>query len=245
VTTFDNIINRPGKGSGQPTGVAGDTTNDMWMGWTMWNTGVTSTETKADHFRVNPNCAACHPQEESTRLNIGMGPNFSINEASSVWDDDGQPLSGNGDLTNDHPIGVPYETDGRASLRSTSTTLASLSMAQANTVHGSGTPTAEFGRSDNFWSVFGYIKADATIDDLLRNGGQVECASCHDPHYKNQTNNDPSLINSYNRTGGVTPGGIGYNYTVSGQFDEKIDGLFLRRVGGNSNSGVCRTCHAK
>jgi hypothetical protein len=24
-----------------------------------------------------------------------------------------------------------------------------------------------------------------------------------------------------------------------------VDGLFLRGVGGNSNSGVCRTCHGK
>ena len=47
----------------------------------MWPVGVVSTETKADHFRVNPDCAACHPQAESTRLNIGMGPNFSIDEA--------------------------------------------------------------------------------------------------------------------------------------------------------------------
>jgi hypothetical protein len=119
-------------------------------------------------------------------------------------------------------------------------------MAQASTVHGSGSPTAAFGRSDNYWSVFGYIKADATISDLLRNGDRVECASCHDPHYKNQTNDDPSLIESYNRTGGIgAPTGAGYNYTVSGQFDKVIDGLFLRRVGGNSNSGLCRTCHAK
>ena len=245
VTTFDNIINRPGKGSGSPTGVAGDTTNDKWMGWQMW--GVDGSEppsTYADHFRASSgSCSDCHPQSESDRLNIGLGPTFNIVEDGFTF----QPQSGVGDLQNDHPIGVPYETDGRASLRATSTVLSSLSMAQANTVHGSGDVTAEFGRSDNYWSVFGYIKGDATIADLLRGGNMVECASCHDPHYKNQTNNDPSLIESYNRTGGVVgpPGSTGYNYTVSGQFDKVIDGLFLRRVGGNSNSGVCRTCHAK
>jgi hypothetical protein len=213
------------------------------MGFQMWDVVAKSPETRADHFRSGNNCGLCHPQSESDRLNIGLGPTFSINENPFTF----QPQSGVGDLQNDHPIGVPYETDGRASLRPTSTVLASLSMAQANTVHGSGDATAEFGRSDNYWSVFGYIKADATINDLLRSGNMVECASCHDPHYKNQTNNDPSLIESYNRTGGVVgpPGSPGYNYTVSGQFDKVIDGLFLRRVGGNSNSGVCRTCHAK
>ncbi len=240
VTTFDNIINRPGKGSGEPD--PGTTTNDKWMGFAMWDTSAVDPQTRADHFRAGANCALCHPQSESNRLNIGLGPTFSINEDPFTF----QPQSGVADLQNDHPIGVAYETDGRASLRPTSTVLADLSMAQAHTVHGSGSATAEFGRSDNYWSVFGYIKADATIADLLRSGNNVECASCHDPHYKNQTNNDPSVIESYNRTGGTAaPGGSNYNYTVSGQFDRVIDGLFLRRVGGNSNSGVCRTCHAK
>ena len=244
ITTFDNLINRPGKGSGQSA--PGTTTNDKLMGWTMWDTTAKPAESRADHFGSNNKCGTCHPQAESNRLNIGLGGAFQIVEDAQGPFQTYQPLSGTGDLQNDHPIGVAYETDGRASLRPTGTVLASLSMAQASTVHGSGSPTAAFGRSDNYWSVFGYIKADATISDLLRNGDKVECASCHDPHYKNQTNDDPSLIESYNRTGGVGgPTGAGYNYTVSGQFDKVIDGLFLRRVGGNSNSGVCRTCHAK
>jgi len=72
----------------------------------------------------------------------------------------------------------------------------------------------------------------------------VQCTSCHDPHYKNQTNNDPSVVDSYSRT---TAGGwvLASVNIVSGPEDGLIDGLFLRRVGGNSNSGVCRTCHNK
>jgi hypothetical protein len=141
------------------------------------------------------------------------------------------------DLSNDHPIGMPYpgHTTGYSyyTLRPKSTVLSSLTL-DNNTSH-------TVGRSDNYWAVAGYICEDCSIDDLLFGStGTVECCTCHDVHFKNQTNSDPSLINSYNREGTAL-----YEYSVSGQFDQNIDGLFFRRVGGNSNSGVCRTCHAK
>jgi formate-dependent nitrite reductase cytochrome c552 subunit len=129
------------------------------------------------------------------------------------------------DLTDDHPISVAYSSDGRASLRPTSTTIVSIDMFNVKSLDPSY--TSAFGRSDNYWSVFGYINVGATIDDLLRDGGQVACASCHDPHYKNLTNDDPNI------------------YRVGPADGPDGDGLFLRRVGGNSNSGVCRTCHNK
>jgi hypothetical protein len=214
VTTIDNLINRPGKGSGSGAAGASD------QGWTF-------TEKDTDILGPSVN-----------RLNIGT------------------------DMTNDHPMGIVYESDGRASLRPTGTTISSLSMAQANTVHGSGNSSAIFGRSDNYWAIFGSINGTATIAALLRNSDKVECASCHDPHYRNQTNSDPSVAcNYYSGTANVgtfgnkadclaeaaaadLAGSIGTPYQDYVQGND-VDGLFLRRVGGNSNSGVCRTCHAK
>ena len=58
------------------------------------------------------------------------------------------------DMANDHPVSVTY-TAGKASLRATTTDLATIS------------GTAWVGAT--------------TIADLLRNG-MVECSSCHDPH---------------------------------------------------------------
>ncbi len=217
VTTMDNIINQPGKGS-QTNGTGVD------QGWflQMAVSGAVPFPPK-DHFSTTA-CGSCHPQDESDRLNIGLGPNFNF--AAKIVD-----------LSNDHPINVAYNGGAVASLRPTSTVISSIAMDNAQTFGGA----AQYGRSDNLWSVKGFISNTATIADLLRDGGMVQCSSCHDPHYKNQTNNDPAVINSYDRTGG----GVAYNYDVTSQFDPLIDGLFLRRVGGNSNSGVCRTCHNK
>ncbi len=130
-------------------------------------------------------------------------------------------------VANDHPISIAYNGGTAASLRATTTVISSIPMENAQAFGGA----AIYGRSDNLWSVKGFISNTATIADLLRDGGQVQCASCHDPHYKNQTNNDPAVVASYGV--GIPQNGVDH------------DGLFLRRVGGNSNSGVCRTCHNK
>ena len=223
VTTFDNLINQPGKGSN----TNGASTDQGWRFY-MGNPGDTPAFPSRDHFGISPitGCTgACHSQEEANRLNIGKGPGYDY--ASKTVS-----------LTNDHPINVPYNGGTVASLRPATTTISSITMDNARLNPSSA--TADFGRSDNLWALKGFINSTATISDLLRDNGKVQCTSCHDPHYKNQTNNDPVVINSYNRTGGGS-----YAYTVSGQYDKVIDGLFLRRVGGNSNSGVCRTCHSK
>jgi hypothetical protein len=160
------------------------------------------------------------------------------------------------DLRNDHPMAIDYMTDGRASLRDTTDIIADLDMTQAKTITDSNVGDPFMGRSDNYWSVFGYINAGASIADLLRDG-RVECASCHDPHYKNMTNSDPSVVCSYQFTEGEKDDCIAASVVAANANDitagdyqfyvnmGDIDGLFLRRVGGNSNSGVCRTCHAK
>jgi cytochrome c553 len=135
------------------------------------------------------------------------------------------------DLTDDHPISVVYADDGRASLRPRTTTIVSIQVYNVKSL-GNGF-AGTFGRSDNYWSVFGYINTGATIQNLLRDGDKIACASCHDPHFKNLTNDDPSVV--FGVPNGPEPG-----LTAADG-----DGLFLRRVGGNSNSGVCRTCHNK
>ena len=84
-------------------------------------------------------------------------------------------------------------------------------------------------RHHNRWAVGGYINSGATI--LISSGtAKVECSSCHDPHFKNQSWDEVAHM------------GRPVTKTI-GSAD--MDGLFLRRVGGNSLSGVCRTCHNK
>ena len=231
ITTFDSIINRPGSGSNT------DGTPDAGVKWefSMWEEFLPTFPPQGsfDHFRTD-NCGACHSQEESNRLNIGLGPGFAIDYGGLPT-----PQSGTADLSNDHPIGVTY-TQGIASLRPVTTTLASIEMYNIKSLVAG--EAATIGRGDDYWSVFGYINATATIQDLLRGSDTVECASCHDPHFKNQTNNDPSVINSYYKP---LAAWVGTQANITGPYDDRIDGLFLRRVGGNSNSGVCRTCHNK
>ncbi|MBI2399528.1 MAG: hypothetical protein HYV23_00435, partial [Deltaproteobacteria bacterium] len=70
--------------------------------------------------------------------------------------------------------------------------------------------------------------ASATIADLLRDS-KVECSSCNDPHFNNKSWNE-----------------IDATYAAAETDQEpENNGLFLRRVGGNSGSGLCRTCHNK
>ncbi len=125
-----------------------------------------------------------------------------------------------------------------ASLRDTSTVISSINMCNQQESDGS---CAEELVNGNLWAVAGFINSTATIEDLLRGSSgqqQLECSSCHDPHYKNLTNPETYFWESYD-----VPLGGGYDATS--HTDMNIDGLFLRRVGGTSDSGVCRTCHAK
>ena len=131
------------------------------------------------------------------------------------------------DLSNDHPVSITYYGEDsatpRASLRDTSTQLSTINLtadlATSASTYDNGNLTK------NLWAVKGYVSAAATIGDLLRNG-KVECSSCHDPHFNNKSFNEVDMT-----------------YDMGGEMDS--NGLFLRRVGGNTGSGVCRTCHNK
>lgn len=132
------------------------------------------------------------------------------------------------DLSNDHPISVAYNSTV-ASLRPETTVIGTIDLttglAASATTYDSGN------LAQNKWAIGGYIDdgATATIANLLRNSN-VECSSCHDPHFANSTS-------------ASTDQGIGLPGTGTGV--ASTDGLFLRRVGGNVGSGVCRTCHNK
>lgn len=266
VTTFDNLINKPGKGAR-----TGGTGTDS--GWFMTEVGSGDT--------IGDTTASGSAKDTGSRLAIGGAGTAGTRDVANV------------DLSNDHPIAVAY-TSTVASLRPTTTTISSITMDNAR-LHNNA--SAVYGRSDNLWAVKGYISDTATIADLLRDGGKVGCSSCHDPHYKNQTNDDPAVVcswlpslNNYGTAaspaypfyGGpyvdevATPSTEGCMELLTGYdkgaisvaaasgggtvnvdpvgngivIDDYVgakdsDGLFLRRVGGNSNSGVCRTCHNK
>jgi len=205
VTTLDNIINKPGKGS--KTGGLG-----VDAGWVFSEVGNFIGDTSGTSDGLDATDA--NVVKAASRLNIGAS-NTGVRDAAAV------------DLSNDHPINVTYNAGTVASLRPTTTAMSDLTMDNARS--NASDPTDSFGRSDNLWASRGFISNTVTIAEVLRDGGKVQCASCHDPHYKNQTNSDPAVVAA---SGGVIT-------------SVENDGLFLRRVGGNSNSGVCRTCHNK
>jgi len=118
-------------------------------------------------------------------------------------------------------------TAGKGSLRPTTDDIANIDL----TV---GLGSTNDNISQNRWAIGGAIAGpgDATIADLLR-GGKVECSSCHDPHFSNKSWDEveSTWFDPYT------------NFCPSGE--ACTDGQFLRRVGGNTGSGVCRTCHNK
>jgi hypothetical protein len=214
VTTFDNLVNRPGKDT-----IGGD------PGWAFnmpnFKAGVSfiplSFFINADHFDPSASgpCYFCHVDlgasggDEAGRLNIGMS------------------------LMDDHPVSIPY-TEGTASLRTTDTVIAQIDLAS-----GLGSTNANV--MQNLWAVKGFFNSGATISDLLRDnpnagGMTVECSSCHDPHFKNESWDE--VEHTWYSSGVWTGPWCTSNEDCS-------DGMFLRRVGGNSGSGVCRTCHNK
>jgi hypothetical protein len=206
---WDNIINTPGKGTWNGTvytsGITGAGAN---MGWQFSEDGVPKGNK--------------HDDTVSSRHNLAREG-----------------------LTNDHPINIVYRGAGYgggddlilgpvASLRDSVTDIATIDLSSAT----QGAPLVCADRGDancNMWAINGFIKTDAKIEDILKAGNKVECLSCHDVHYRNQTN--PEIDITYGQT-------IHATSTASAASND-VDGLFLRRVGGNSDSGVCRTCHAK
>ena len=122
------------------------------------------------------------------------------------------------DLTNDHPVSVSY-AERKASLRPLSTVISTIDLTA-----GMDAASTDPNLLQNLWAVDGAISDSVTIASLLKDG-KVECSSCHDPHFSNK---------SWDEVESTWQGG-----------ESKSDGLFLRRIGGNSGSGVCRTCHSK
>lgn len=206
VTTFDNIVNAPGKG-----GLTGGTDRGWSFQMPVPVFGMPSPV--VDHFTTSLlSCGACHGTDQIARLTIGR------------------------DLSNDHPVSVPYNTD-RASLRTTDTVINNIDLTTG--LASSATTYMGSNLAQNRWAVKGFISDTATIADLLRNGN-VECSSCHDPHFDNDSWDEVDST-------WTTPmsGMSGDANTWCSNAEDCGNGNFLRRVGGNTGSGVCRTCHAK
>ncbi len=226
VNTFDSLINWPGKGT------FGDNINPAVtdMGWIFDMPDGSGAET-LDHFNsATPGtCTLCH----NSVANGGIIP---------VANPQGNPsysLEIGTNLANDHPVSIVYNDSTTAnwggSLRDSTTVISTITMDNNVLTTGDDTGSDQF--TANRWAVAGYINADASISEILRNG-KVECSSCHDPHFDNMSWDEVEAewADDGQLTGGTT-------WCDSGE--DCGDGLFLRRVGGNSLSGVCRTCHAK
>ncbi|HAZ13958.1 MAG TPA: hypothetical protein DCY86_14305 [Bdellovibrionales bacterium] len=154
-----------------------------------------------------------------------LGWTFTKGPGGTATDDFISPTGRLGigtNLSNDHPVSVAYATD-RASLRATNTVISAIDLTADLAASSSTFDNGNLAK--NLWAVNGFISNTATIGDLLR-GGKVECSSCHDPHFSNK---------SYNE--------VDSTWGAAGELIS--DGMFLRRVGGNSGSGVCMTCHYK
>lgn len=209
VTTFDTLVNAPGKGGINPGGFDLNWKFDMPSS----QPGLTP-NTFIDHFSA-PSCLPCH--NHSAADLGGQISRFIIGQ----------------DLTNDHPVSVPY-TVGRASLRPTNTLISGIDLTSNL---AASAPTAFGGNlAQNRWAIKGRISDTATIADLLR-GGNVECSSCHDPHFRNLSwdEAEPTWVDP----------AVNVTNWCNNNPEECSDGNFLRRVGGNTGSGLCRTCHEK
>ncbi len=136
------------------------------------------------------------------------------------------------DLSDDHPVSVVYnEALPSTGLRAVSTVISTIDL--VSELSSSADPLLLANVSQNRWAVDGMISGTATIADLLRDN-KVECTSCHDPHFSNKSWDEVD-------TTWVLPAAS----TWCSGYEDCSDGLFLRRVGGNTGSGLCRTCHEK
>jgi hypothetical protein len=210
VTTFDNIVNAPGK-----AGVVNGGSDRGWkFAMPVADDGFLTPSAAFHKFDTGGfGCSLCHNAQQITRLVVGM------------------------DLSNDHPVSIAYDGT-KAGLRPTDTVIASIDL----TADLASSAATAFGSNlaQNRWAVRGFVSDSATIGDLLRDG-KVECSSCHDPHFRNLSWDEAEPTWTQN---GMTGGGDGA--TWCGNVGEACaDGQFLRRVGGNTGSGVCRTCHNK
>ncbi|MBW7957217.1 MAG: hypothetical protein H3C68_04920 [Deltaproteobacteria bacterium] len=222
VTTFDNLVNAPGKGLG---------TNKAAWGFGM---GVFD----QGNFRG----------ESTDRNNLGCTYGChgnTTNEYAAVAKSQIGRLNISTDLSNDHPVSVVYYgadhvDGGRASLRATTTDIASIDLYSDVWSTTNAAVQAGGNLRQNKWAVGGFVSDTATIGDLLRND-KVECVSCHDPHFKNTSWDEvkSTYLEGYEGTQNSWSNWCGNSGETC------TDGMFLRRVGGNTGSGVCKTCHEK
>lgn len=208
VTTFDNLVNAPGK-----AGVVAGGADRNWA-FSMPFAEAPLTSTTYDHFTTSGfSCNLCHNTQQISRLLVGTN------------------------LSDDHPVSVTYDAS-KGGLRATNTVIASIDLTSDL---ASSAATAYSGNlAQNRWAVRGFVSDSATISDLLRDG-KVECSSCHDPHFRNLSWDEAEPTWTQN---GLTGGGDGATW-CGNSGEACADGQFLRRVGGNTGSGVCRTCHNK
>ncbi len=204
ITTFDNIVNAPGKGGV----VAGGSDRGWAFGMP---TPFITPNALLDHFYVGgPSCDDCH-----------SGTNMIQNVTRHMVGTD---------LRNDHPVSIPYNAMV-GGLRPTSTVIGSIDLSsdldtKASTAFGGNL-------MQNRWAVNGFISNTATIGEILRDG-KVECSSCHDPHFDNLSWDEAEPTWNDGQVDWCNSNG-----------EQCSDGMFLRRIGGNTGSGVCRTCHNK
>ncbi|MFQ5427825.1 MAG: hypothetical protein ACE5EZ_02480 [Thermodesulfobacteriota bacterium] len=225
-TTFDSLVNAPGKGGLVPGGQDGIlTTGGSTVQWIFKMPGNLFESQNFDHFDTTGGaCAGCHSS-------FFGGPPL-VGTASTV-----QALAIGEDLTNDHPVSVPYSASSKASLRPINTIIGDIDL----TLGLVNTTSYYTNLQQNRWAVSGFISSTASIGSILKNN-KVECSSCHDPHFRNLSYDEVDSTYTYaNHSDGSTSGGP---HWCSGG-EDCADGLFLRRVGGNTGSGVCRTCHNK
>ncbi len=221
VNAFDTLANAPGKGNG---GANNTTATNFGWAFTMANSGGFGS-TFDDHFQSGIQCTFCHDNSVAGKWASGGSGNPSTR------------LTIGTDLTNDHPVSVPYAVN-KASLRATNTVISSITMTMEGFTAGDNNEADSMTTTANRWAVNGYINGGATIADLLRGtGNRVECSSCHDPHFDNRSWDEVEST-------WVPVKSMNFPYWCSSG-DDCTDGNFLRRVGGNSVSGVCRTCHNK
>ena len=209
-TTFDNLVNLPGK-DGITFGGSGSDSNRSWA-FGMPSPFITP-NVLLDHFYVGGvSCDDCHSSGADKAQNVLR---FIVGT----------------NLSNDHPVSVPYTTTV-ASLRPVNTVIGTINIsadlnADAATAYGGNL-------LQNRWSVNGFITSGASISDILRDG-KVECTSCHDPHFNNL---------SWDETESTWADGLKTDW-CNDEGEACSDGMFLRRVGGNTGSALCRTCHEK
>jgi hypothetical protein len=210
VTTFDNLVNAPGK-----AGVVNNGSDRVWN-FAMPNAEDPLLISTGFHkFTTGVPCIICHDANgpQISRLLIGTN------------------------LSNDHPVSIAYDVSA-GGLRSTDTVISSIDL--TSDLASSAATAFSSNLAQNRWAVSGFVSETATIGDLLRDG-KVECSSCHDPHFKNQSWDEVEPTWTNQGSGDFADQATWCNNTG----ETCTDGQFLRRVGGNTGSGVCRTCHNK